>query len=120
MGIKLIVIDDEQFIRQTIRDYFEDEGWSVLTFSTGEEALEYLKSDTAEYIIVDGRLPGMSGSDFIRKSISLNRKTKYLIYTGSFDFQIEDDLRAYGISEKNVLNKPVMDFIDLRHTLENL
>lgn len=120
MNVKLIVIDDEKNIRDTIKDYFEDYGWSVITFSSGEDALEFLKKDTAEYIIVDGRLPGMTGADFIRKAIALRSGIKFVIYTGSYDFQIGEDLLGYGITEKNIVMKPVMDFTDLREALENI
>jgi len=120
MIIKLIVIDDEKNIRDTIRDYFEDNGWSVITFSSGEDALEFLEKETTEYIIVDGRLPGMTGTDFIRKASLIRSGIKYIIYTGSYDFQIGDDLRASGITEKNIVMKPVMDFTDLHNALEHI
>ncbi len=120
MNVKLIVIDDEKNIRDTIKDYFEDNDWSVITFSSGEDALEFLEKDTAEYIIVDGRLPGMTGADFIRKANLLRSGINYIIYTGSCDFQIGDDLRGYGITEKNIVMKPVMDFTDLLDALENI
>lgn len=120
MSIKLMVIDDEKNIRETIRDYFEDSGWDVAIFSSGEDALEFLQKETTEYIIVDGRLPGMTGSDFIRKASLVRTGIKYIIYTGSCDFQIADDLRASGITEKNIIMKPVMDFTDLRNALEQI
>ena len=120
MNTKLIVIDDEKNIRDTIRDYFEDSGWNVATFSSGEDALEFLQNETTEYIIVDGRLPGMTGTDFIKKASLLRSGIKYVIYTGSCDFQISDDLRASGITEKNIVMKPVMDFTDLHNALERI
>lgn len=120
MSTKLLIIDDEKSIRQTISDYFEDCGWSVKTFSSGEEALGFLTEESAEYLIVDGRLPGMSGTDFIRKSNSIRSGMKYIIYTGSFDFPIDDDLRASGISEKNIVMKPAMGFSVLQKALEQI
>lgn len=120
MNTKLMVIDDEKNIRDTIRDYFEDSGWDVATFSSGEDALEFLQNETTEYIIVDGRLPGMTGTDFIKKASLLRSGIKYVIYTGSCDFQISDDLRASGITEKNIVMKPVMDFTDLHYALERI
>lgn len=120
MNIRLMVIDDEKSIRETIRDYFEDSGWNVAIFSNGEDALEFLEKETTEYIIVDGRLPGMTGADFIRKASLVRAGIKYIIYTGSCDFQISDDLRASGITEKNIIIKPVMDFTDLLNALEQI
>jgi two-component system, OmpR family, response regulator len=120
MNTKLIVIDDEKNIRETIRDYFEDAGWSVEAFCSGEDALQYLENGSSEYIIVDGRLPGMTGTEFILRANSVKTGIKYIIYTGSSDFEINDDLHAIGISKKNIVIKPAMSFRSLRTALEQI
>jgi DNA-binding NtrC family response regulator len=120
MNTKLMIIDDEKNIRDTIRDYFEDCGWSVKTFSSGEEALDFLVSESSEYIIVDGRLPGMTGTEFIQKACRIKCGIKYIIYTGSNDFQIDSDLLELGITEKNIVMKPAMGFHILQNALENI
>jgi len=115
-----MIVDDEEFICETIKDYFEDRGWSVITFICGEAALNFLENNSSEYIIVDGRLPDMPGTGFIIKASNLKPGIKYIIYTGSFDFAIDDDLRNAGISEKNIVIKPVMSFSKLQSALEQL
>jgi DNA-binding NtrC family response regulator len=120
MNTKLMVVDDEKNIRETIRDYFEDCGWSVRTFSSAEDALDFLVNESSEYIIVDGRLPGMTGTEFIQKACRIKSGIKYLIFTGSNDFSIDNDLRELGISEKNIVIKPAMGFHILQNALENL
>lgn len=120
MNTKLMIIDDEKNIRDTIMDYFEDCGWSVRTFSSGEDALDFLMNESSEYIIVDGRLPGMTGTEFIQKACRIQCGIKYIIYTGSNDFQLDSDLRELGISEKNIVMKPAMGFNILQSALESL
>ena len=120
MSIKLLIIDDEQNIRETLRDYFEDIGWDVKLFACGEDALEHIAEESPEYIIVDGRLPGMTGIDFIRKATSIRSGIKYVIYTGLFDFSIGDDLRAIGITEKSIVMKPAIGFSALYNALDPL
>ncbi len=120
MSTKLVVVEDEKNIRQTICDYFEDCGWITSGFPSGEEAFEFLKTEGVDYIIVDGRLPGMSGSDFIVKSHSLHPGMKYIIHTGSYDFEINDELRAAGITEKNIVMKPLIGFSILHNALEQI
>ena len=63
----LMIIDDEDMIRKSLTVYFEDVGWEVVSFRTSEEALAYLSSGKPDYAIVDLRLPGMTGLEFIRK-----------------------------------------------------
>jgi len=120
MSINLIVVDDEKSIRETIKDYFEDQGWSVQLFSTGEDALHFLENEPTEYAIVDGRLPGMAGTEFIRIADAIRSGIKYIIYTGEFDFTIDNDLRSIGITEKNIVMKPAMGFSILHNALIHL
>jgi DNA-binding NtrC family response regulator len=115
-----MIVDDEEFICETIKDYFEDIGWSVMTFFCGRDALNFLEDNNPEYIIVDGRLPDMPGTAFIIEACSLKSGIKYIIYTGSFDFTVDDDLRNAGISEKNIVIKPVMSLSKLQSALEQL
>lgn len=116
----LIIVDDEKVIRETLKDFFEDCGWDVRVFRSGEEALQFITDNPAGYVIVDGYLPGMSGSDFIRKASVIKPELKFVIYTGSFDFTIDDNLRASGITEKNIIVKPASEFNVLLNALEHL
>ncbi|HPJ42060.1 MAG TPA: response regulator [Spirochaetota bacterium] len=118
MHKRLIIIDDEEYIRIPIQDFFEDNGWQVNPFNSAEEALEYLKTDTAECIIVDMRLPGMTGLEFIDKANSIRRGLKYVIYTGSVDFNITEDLRSIGITEECVVHKPAENLSELLNAAE--
>jgi len=118
MHKRLIIIDDEEYIRIPIQDFFEDNGWQVNPFHSAEEALEYLKTDTAECIIVDMRLPGMTGLEFIDKANSIRRGLKYVIYTGSVDFNITEDLRSIGITEECVVHKPAENLSELLNAAE--
>ncbi|HOP29385.1 MAG TPA: response regulator [Spirochaetota bacterium] len=115
---RLIIIDDEEYIRIPIQDFFEDNGWQVNPFNSAEEALEYLKTDTAECIIVDMRLPGMTGLEFIDKANSIRRGLKYVIYTGSVDFNITENLRSIGITEECVVHKPAENLSELLNAAE--
>jgi len=118
MKKNIIIVDDEKIIRETLGDFFEDSGWNVSTFSSGEEALLFLEKNSVEYAIVDGRLSGMKGTEFIRKACRLKSGIKYVIYTGASDITIEDDLRKSGVTEKNIVMKPAMGFSVLLNALE--
>ncbi|HOP64744.1 MAG TPA: response regulator [Spirochaetota bacterium] len=107
MPKKLLIIDDEEYIRLPIQDYFEDCGWDVDSFSSAEEALEYLGAGTADCVIVDMRLSGMSGLSFIERANEIRPGLRYIIYTGSVEFSITENLRMAGVSEEYIINKPV-------------
>lgn len=115
---RLIIVDDEEFIRLPIKDYFEDCGWNVDVFSTAEDALEYLKNESAECVIVDMRLPGMTGIDFITEAHRLRPEIRFVIYTGSIDFSITEELHSAGVNDSCIVRKPVINLIELKIAVE--
>jgi len=118
MSKRLIIIDDEEYIRIPIQDFFEDHGWEVIPFSSAEEALDYIKSERADCVIVDMRLPGMTGLDFIDKANSIRKDLKFVIYTGSVDFNITENLRSIGITEECIVHKPAENLSELLEAAE--
>jgi len=66
-NMKTILIDDDEWIRNSMSIIFENEHCYLKTFETAEEALEELKHDRYEIIICDYKLPGIDGLEFFRK-----------------------------------------------------
>lgn len=118
MKAKLIVIDDEEFIRMPLQDFFEDCGWEVVSYSSAEDALEYLKDEGADCVIVDVRLPGMTGPEFIVKANAIRPGIRFVIYTGSFDFSITEELRRAGVDKNCIVRKPALDLSDIKRAVE--
>lgn len=63
---KILVVDDEQIIREVLEAYFEKEGWEVLFASNGIEALKKIKEQSPDLIILDLMLPDISGEEICR------------------------------------------------------
>ncbi|EGB15624.1 two component, sigma54 specific, transcriptional regulator, Fis family [Pseudodesulfovibrio mercurii] len=61
MAAKILIIDDEESIRLSLRGILEDEGLSVVEAESGEEGLELLGTDIPDLIFLDIWLPGMDG-----------------------------------------------------------
>lgn len=118
MKTRLLVIDDEEFIRMPIQDYFEDCGWDVVPFNTAEDALVYLEKEDADCVIVDVRLPGMTGPEFIVRAAAVRPGIRFVIYTGSFDFSISDELRSAGVDGSCIVRKPVHDLDEIKRAVE--
>lgn len=68
---RILVVDDEQEVREILAETLEDFGYAVLTAASGEEALPVLVRDRrVAMVITDVRMPGMSGlelADEIRR-----------------------------------------------------
>ncbi|MFP5221744.1 MAG: response regulator [Acidobacteriota bacterium] len=120
-GITILVVDDEVLLRNSLRDFFEDTGFTVLTANSGEEALQMLRSGThADVCSVDIRLPGMTGNQFISGAHALRPNLKFLVYTGSWNYELPSELVSLGLGQEQVFNKPCMDLDSILHAILKL
>jgi CheY-like chemotaxis protein len=65
MGVKVLVVDDEDYIRRLIRFVLEDEGYDVQLASSTEEALNLIRSFQPDIVTVDLMMPGRSGLELL-------------------------------------------------------
>lgn len=106
---RVLVVDDDEFVRLNLVVFLEDEGFEVLSASNGEEALEILKHKTVDVAVVDMRLPGMDGNAFILKANDIKPGIRFIIHTGSINYSIPDPLKNMGIKSEQVFLKPVAE-----------
>lgn len=106
---RILVVDDEESIRRLLRTYLEDEGFLVTLAATGEEGLEALSREIVHGAIVDMRLPGMDGNRFIELAHGLHPGLKFVVYTGSIDYQPSAALENCGLRNCDVFRKPLRD-----------
>jgi CheY-like chemotaxis protein len=66
MSLKILVVDDEISLRETLTYNLEREGYIVTAAGDGEKALELARRNPPDLIILDLMLPGMDGFDFCR------------------------------------------------------
>jgi CheY-like chemotaxis protein len=105
----LLVIDDHDSLRRNLVALLEDEGFCVEEAESGEAALEIIARHAIHLAIVDMRLPGISGSEFIETAAQHNPDLRFIVHTGSVDYQLNAEARAYGLSEADVFYKPIAD-----------
>lgn len=116
----VLIIDDEEFIRRSFADWFGDRQWIPFESESGEQALEILKTESPNCAIVDIRMGGMNGNDFIREASRKKPDMVFVICTGSPDYFIPDDLLALPNVSEKVFRKPVTSFVELEETLLKL
>ncbi|MDO9309392.1 MAG: response regulator [Deltaproteobacteria bacterium] len=110
--ISILLVDDDEMIRNCICAFLEDEGFMVHQASSGEEALDSIVAINPTVCISDMRLAGMDGETFIRRAYLLCPSTAYLLHTG-MDYPLSDELRAIGMTSADVLQKPIHELSTL-------
>ncbi len=63
---KILIVDDEDDIVSFMKDYFEDQGYGVITASNGREAIEYCDKDI-DIILLDIMMPNIDGFQVCQK-----------------------------------------------------
>lgn len=113
---KILLLDDDEQVRFNLKLFLEDEGFNCYECESAEIAIKAMESNAFDIAIVDIRLPGKTGEEFILETAGNCNNVKYIIYTGSADYKLPDELKKMGISPEDVLNKPVENmniFIDI-------
>ena len=80
----ILLVDDEETLRQVGKEFLEIQGYTVITAATGEEALElYAKRQgLVDLVILDLVMPGMGGRICLKKILQINPKQKIIIVSG--------------------------------------
>lgn len=105
--VRIMIIDDEERIRQLLLDFLEDfDSFVLRADESAEGALTSLAQEPADLCIVDMRLPGIDGQAFILKACEQGLCGKFLLHTGSMDFALTKELLGCGLTEADVFFKP--------------
>jgi DNA-binding response OmpR family regulator len=116
--IRILLVDDDEMIRDCVGAYLEDEGFGVYSAASAEEALKSIAAISPAVCISDMRLPGMNGEEFISMAYTLVPATVYLLHTGML-YTLSDELRAIGMTPDDVLLKPIHDLSRLVNKIKH-
>lgn len=67
MESKLIIVDDERIVRESLRHWFEEEGYIIDTAENGNEALQKFSMNKYDLALIDMKMPGMTGLELLKK-----------------------------------------------------
>ncbi|MCK4352218.1 sigma-54-dependent Fis family transcriptional regulator [candidate division WOR-3 bacterium] len=78
---KILIVDDESVLRETLSDWLQKESYNTETAITGEEAIEKNKNNKFDIAIVDLKLPGIDGIEVLRRLKKMNPEMPVIIIT---------------------------------------
>jgi DNA-binding NtrC family response regulator len=101
---KILVIEDNDFVRMQIVKFLADEAYQVTEAVNGEDALSKIDTETA-LVIADVRMEPMGGLEFVRHMRSLGYETPVVLVTGDQNPDLLPEAGKWNIAA--VLMKPV-------------
>ncbi len=114
--MKVLIVDDEIFIRESLSIFLEDEGFEVLTAENGLTGIEGFRNNQPDIVILDLRMPEMSGMEVIPKIREITDLVPIIIISGNNE--VSDAVEALRIGAWDYITKPIQDLNMMLHRME--
>lgn len=128
MRFKILVIDDEPILRESLEVALTSQGYEVMTARTGEEGLERFKDYPPDLVLLDHWLPGINGDEVLRKIKEQDPEVPIVMMTaqgsiemavssmkmGAFDFLV----KPFELEQVEDLIKKGLDRVRLKKEVE--
>ena len=101
--MRLLIVDDEKLIRDVIKTYAETENYETLEAENGLEALNIIKKENIDLIILDIMMPKMDGMTFLEE---LKKEKNIPVIILSARNEEYDKLRGFDLGTDDYLTKP--------------
>lgn len=102
--MKILLLEDEHMLSEAINEYLLSLGHRISSFYNGDEALETLKKETFDLLILDINVPGIDGLELLESLHTLKIRTPAIYISALVD--IEGISRAYDLGCYDYLKKP--------------
>jgi DNA-binding NtrC family response regulator len=101
---KILLVDDDEWIRDSLTLYFDTEGCQMIAVETAEEGMELLKQQDYDIILLDYKLPGIDGLTFSREIQEICPDAIKILITAYKNKKIVSEAVNVGIQD--LIDKP--------------
>ena len=116
MPVKLLIVDDEPKIRSMLTGCLEQDGLTITTAASGDEAMKLIAQEPPQLMIVDMKMPGLNGLEVLQQVRNHNPPIGAFLLTGFDDDTIEQQARELGAL--GVIHKPPV-FSEVRQLIKD-
>lgn len=102
---KIVICEDDNWTRESVKDFITDMGYLVFDFDNGQKALNYIKGNVVDLIVSDIQMPYMSGVELIEQLNVLNLRIPLIFLTGVIN--PIDVLKTFSYNYFEYINKPI-------------
>lgn len=112
--MKILIVDDDQNILRLYKEELEDEGYTIVTASNGQEAIEQFDKESPDLVTLDILLPDIDGIKLLRQ-MKEKRPRLPVIMSTAYDYR--DDFAVWA-SEAYIVKSA--DLTELKSTIKKL
>lgn len=94
---KILVVEDNDFVRMQIVRYLSDAGYEVAEASHGDQAIDVMKTQPVDMAIVDVRMEPVDGFGFIKSIRGMDMDTPVILVTGDNNPDLLGQARTWGL-----------------------
>jgi FixJ family two-component response regulator len=102
----VVVVDDDEAVRDSLRFSLVIEGFAVLVFSSGQQLLAETRLPAGDCFVVDQKMPGMSGLDLISTLRARSLTAPAILITSHPNAAVRNHAAAAGVP---IVEKPFLD-----------
>ena len=102
---KILVVDDEQNIRNLLKLRLSAEGYEIITASNGKSALDAFNKEVFDLLIVDVMMPEMDGYELVYKVREINQNIPVIMVTAKS--HINDKKAGFNVGIDDYMTKPI-------------
>ena len=114
---RILVVDDEEALRIVLSAELEGEGYQVSNAADGQEAINILKRQEFDLILLDIKMPNVDGFEVLKYVKERLPKTKVIMLTGFAD--LKNAIESKKLGAEDFISKPY-DLVDLLTTVERV
>lgn len=97
MNEKILVVDDDKDMCWILSQILEEEGYKVLTSSSGKEAIKVTKKEKPNLILLDLEMPGINGVETLRRVRRFNKDVPVIVISASENERLVNEALKLGI-----------------------
>ncbi|MBF0232452.1 MAG: response regulator [Desulfamplus sp.] len=115
-AVKILVIDDESYIRDSVKGFLEDYGYEVVDAENGKKGIKCFEQESPDLVLCDLRMPEMDGLEVLGTIVDRSPDTPIIIVSGAGN--ISDTVEALRMGAWDYIIKPVQDMTVLLHAID--
>ena len=96
---KVLVVDDEEYIRTLVQTMLKHEGRHVVLAAKGKEAIAVFQKERPDLTILDIDMPDIDGITVLRQIRAINPQAKVMVFTGGDSPAVAREARALGVTD---------------------